>query len=124
MPDQEDVRRIASGLPGVFESDERCAVSVPCKGKANGFVWVWMEREDPKRARVPNPGVVAIMVKNLEVKEMILSSNPDACFTEPHYNGFPAVLVRLDRIEMDELEDLIFEAWKSKATPELVAQLS
>ena len=41
-------------------------------------------------------------------------------FTESHYNGFPAVLVRLAAIEPDEIEDLIIEAWRCKAPRDLV----
>jgi hypothetical protein len=39
---------------------------------------------------------------------------------DPHYKGFPAVLVRLEAIDRDLLEDLLIEAWKTKATPVLL----
>ena len=42
-------------------------------------------------------------------------------FTEPHYNGFPAILVRLAAIEPDELEELIIDAWRDLAPKALVA---
>jgi hypothetical protein len=122
MADQEDVRRIALKLPGVAESPDRFAFSVFNKGKAKGFVWAWAERVHPKKARVPNPGVVAVMVKDLTVKEMILGSDDAKFFTEPHYNGFPAILVRLAAIEADELEDLIVEAWRSQSRRDYVTK--
>ena len=120
---QEDVRRIAMRLPGVVENPERFAFSVPAKGKATGFVWVWLERIDPKKGRVPNPCVLGIAVKNLGTKEMILGSDSRKFFTEPHYNGYPAILVRLAEIDEDELEDLIIEAWRCKAPKALADQL-
>ena len=56
MADQDDVRRIARSLPGAFEeSGGRFAFSVLNKGKAKGFVWVWLERIQPKTPRVPQP---------------------------------------------------------------------
>ncbi|MFO0769038.1 MAG: hypothetical protein U0231_20155 [Nitrospiraceae bacterium] len=49
---------------------------------------------------------------------MILASDPVAFFTEDHYNGFPAVLVRLEAISVDDLRPLVIEAWKCKASRE------
>ena len=63
---------------------------------------------------MPNPAVVAIHVTNLSEKEMLLASDDGSkFFTEPHYNGYPAILVRLDAIDVDELEELITDAWCS-----------
>jgi len=53
-------------------------------------------------------------------KAMLLASDPDKFFTEPHYNGFPAVLVRLPAIGEDELRELITDAWRSQAPRQLV----
>lgn len=54
MATRTDVRRIALSFPGVEESAERFAFSVPNKGKARGIAWVWSERLEPKKPRVPN----------------------------------------------------------------------
>ena len=80
-----------------------------------GFVWSWAERVDPKKARVINDAVLAVSVPNLAAKEMLLESDHEKFFTEPHYNGYPAILVRLELIEPSELENLIIEAWRCKA---------
>ena len=122
MATQDDVRRIALALPEVQEGTDRFAFSVANKGKQKGIAWVWRERVHPKKARVPNPEVVAIQVPDLDEKEMLLASDDGSkFFTEPHYNGFPAVLVRLEAIEVDELEELIIDAWRSQAPAALVA---
>lgn len=115
MTTLDDVRRICSKLPGATEAEGRFGFSVEVKGKAKGFLWSWNERVHPKKAKVPNDRVLAVIVPNLTTKEIILQSDPDKFFTEPHYNGFPAILVRLDAIEPDEIEDLIVEAWRCKA---------
>ena len=51
---------------------------------------------------------------------MLLASDADKFFTEPHYNGFPAVLVRLQAIGTSELRELIVEAWRTLAPRALV----
>jgi hypothetical protein len=115
MADQDDVRRIALSLPQTIEAEDRFAFSVVHNGKQKGILWVWHERLEPKKARVPRPDVVAIRVANESEKETLLASDPDKFFTEPHYNGFPAVLVRLAAIERDELAELITDAWLCQA---------
>jgi hypothetical protein len=89
--------------------------SVRNKGKHKGFVWAWNERVEPKKPRVPRPDVVAIRVVDRFDKEALLASGEEKFFTEPHYNGFPAVLVRLPEIDVDELEELIVDAWGCQA---------
>jgi hypothetical protein len=115
MADQDDVRRIALSLPDTTEAEDRFAFSVLNKGKQKGFIWAWNERIEPRKPRVPNPDVVAIRVADQLDKEALLASGPDKFFTEPHYNGFPAVLVRLPAIEAGELEELIIDAWRCQA---------
>ena len=119
MATQANVRRIALSLPAVEEGEDRFAFSVLNKGKLKGFVWVWMERLEPKKPRVPNPGVIAVRVANNGQKEALLSADPEKFFTEPHYNGFPAVLVRLDAVTVRDLKVLIEEAWRCQAPAEL-----
>ena len=58
---------------------------------------------------------MAIRVADQLEKEILLRSDEDKFFTEPHYNGFPAVLVRLPAIGVDELEELITNAWRYQA---------
>ena len=120
MATQADVRRVALSLPAVEEASDRFAFSVPNKGKLRGFVWVWMERVMPKKPRVPNPAVIAVRVANEGQKSALLSADRKRFFTEPHYDGFPAVLVRLDAVSVADLKVLIAEAWRCQAPAELV----
>lgn len=119
MANQKDVRRIATKLPGATEAKDRFAFSVRAGAKEKGFAWVWLERIDPKKSRVPNPEVLAIRVADLLEKDLMLGLDKKKFFTEPHYNGFPAVLVRLPLIDIDELEQLIVDAWRCQAPREL-----
>ena len=120
MATQADVRRIALSLPAAEEASDRFAFSVPNKGKLKGFVWVWMERVVPKKPRVANPGVIAVRVANEGQKSALLSADGKKFFTEPHYDGFPAVLVRLEAVSVADLKVLVAEAWRCQAPAELV----
>ena len=115
MATQADVRRIAMSLPGTQEAPSHFAFSVVNKGKPKGFVWVWMERIDPKKARVPQPKVIAVRTASLDDRDFLLSLDPAKFFTESHYNGFPAVLVRLPAVTARELRPIITEAWRCQA---------
>ena len=125
MATENDVRRIVLSLPETREDEGRFAFGVLNKGKSKGIVWVWMERVEPKKPRIPKPGVVAIRVANLEVKEALLASDPTRkkFFTEPHYNGFPAVLVHLAAVGKAELTELITQAWRCQAPKALAKEL-
>jgi hypothetical protein len=101
----------------------RFAFSVTDKGKAKGFVWSWMERVDPRTARVENLDVVAVRVPGPEAKAELLASDDAKFFTEPHYNGYPAVLVRLAVVDAEELRELVVDAWRCQAPKALHAQV-
>lgn len=117
MATLDDLRRIALALPGCVEAEDGMAFSVEVKGKPKGFAWAWNERVDPKKARVRNPGVFAVRVPGLTAKDTLIESDPEKFFTEPHYNGYPAVLVRLDAVSVEELEDAVVEAWRTLQPP-------
>jgi hypothetical protein len=122
MATQQDVRQIALSLPETSEAPDRFAFSVNNKGKEKGFVWVWLERIEPKKARVPNPEVIAVRVANLDEKEFLLAAESSKFFTEPHYNGYPAILMRLADVGYDELSVLITNAWSCQAPTALRKQ--
>lgn len=120
MATQADVRRIALSLPATEEEPGRFAFAVRNKGKLKGFVWVWLERLAPKKPRVPQPKVIAARVANLVDKDLLLTLGPKKFFTEPHYDGYPAVLVRLPAVTARELRPIITEAWRCQAPKDLV----
>jgi hypothetical protein len=62
--------------------------------------------------------VVMFRVADLGVKEILLAEDRGVFFTTPHFDGYPAVLIRipdLARIERDELQDMVAEAWLTRA---------
>lgn len=113
-----DVRRLAEALPGVEGSNDGLVFAVRRGATAKGFVWAWRERVAPKRARVPNPGVFAMRVASVAQRDLMIAAEPAKFFTEPHYDGFPAVLVRLEAVSAADLEVLIAAAWRCHAAPQ------
>lgn len=120
MATQDDVRRIALALPETKESSDRFAFSVANKGKDKGIAWIWSERVEPTKPRIPRPAVLAVRVDGEEAKQFLIGAVPDVFFSEPHYNGFPAVLVRLAAIDPEQLELLLIDAWRLQAPKALV----
>ncbi|HEY0929190.1 MAG TPA: hypothetical protein VGE27_04675 [Gemmatimonas sp.] len=125
MATQEDVRRIALSLPGAEEADDRFAFHVvvkdKLKDKPKGFAWVWLERIDPKKARIPNPRFLAVRTTSVAERDLMIAAEPGIFFTEPHYNGYPAVLVRLEEIPLAQLEVIMLEGWRHIAPRDLAA---
>ena len=115
MASQGDVRRIALALPDVVEEDGHVAFTVRAGATQRPIAWVWLERLEPTSPRVPNPAVLAVRTQNVGEKEALIAAEPAIYFTEPHYDGYPAVLVRLDAIGVDELEEVIIDAWRCRA---------
>ena len=118
MATQEDVRRIALALPATTEDPDGFRFFVDGKQ----FAWAWLERTAPKRARVPNADVVALRVGNEFEKETLIEMNPEVFFTEPHYDGYPAILVRLPNIDLDLLELVVTDAWRCRAPRRLLSE--
>jgi hypothetical protein len=89
---------------------------------ANGKYFCFHRRPRPD-ALDPETGerlddVLVFRVPNLDVKELILADARAVFFTTPHWNGYPAVLMRipdLARIDRDELQDTLVEAWLTRA---------
>jgi hypothetical protein len=66
--------------------------------------------------------VLMFRVADLEVKELMVADESTPYFTTPHFNGYPAVLMRipdLARLDRDELRDLLAEAWLTRAQKRL-----
>jgi hypothetical protein len=120
VPGWDDVRRIALALPATSERVSRDLRRWRVKDKL--FVWERPLRRADLEALgddAPDGPILGARVEHLGAKEALLAEDPGVFFTTPHFDGYPAVLVRLDRIAPDELEELIVEAWLDRAPQRL-----
>jgi hypothetical protein len=112
----DDVRRIALELP---ETSERLSRDLrQWRVRDKGFVWERPLRRadlDALGDDAPDGPILGARVEHLVAKEALLADDPTLYFTTPHFDGYPAILVRLDRIGLDDLHELIVEAWLARA---------
>jgi hypothetical protein len=90
-----------------------------------GFVWERPLRAADLRALgdgAPTGPILGARVEHLGAKEALIADRPDVYFTTPHFDGYPAVLVVLSEIELEELRELIVEAWLARAPKRLAGQ--
>lgn len=112
----DDVRRLALAMPGATEapSYDGCPA-----WKVGGKLFVW---ERPLRGRdrehlgdaAPTGDLLGVRTADLDAKDALLAEVP-AAFTIPHLDGYPAVIVELDRLDDDDLADLVEQAWLARA---------
>jgi hypothetical protein len=121
MVDPETLRRLALALPEAEDASAEKGFAFRVRG-GKGFAWTFQERLAPKKPRRPKVGVLAVRC-DLETKEMLISAAPERFFDDDHYRGYPAVLVRLDAIDADELGPLLSGAWRLTAPKRMVRQL-
>lgn len=123
MASWEDVRRIALALPETSEGLSRNLASWRVRGKP--FVWERPLRRADVRALgddAPTGPILGAHVEHLVAKEALLADDPEIFFTTPHFDGYPAILVRLNRIAVEDLEEVIVEAWLARAPKRLVQE--
>jgi hypothetical protein len=127
MASWEDVAEIALGLPEVAE--EPVHGSRAWKVRKKLFAW-----ERPLRAKeieqlgglepqgaAPTGEILGVRVPGEEAKVAMLQSEPEIYFTTPHFDGYPSVLIRLERIPRADLEEAIVEAWLCRAPKRVAA---
>ncbi len=122
MADWQHVRRVALSLPEASERSSRGRAQWRVREKL--FVWERPLRPGEVRqlgSSAPDGPILGVRVESLGVKEALIAGDPAVFFTTPHFDGYPAVLVQLERIEHDELEELVVEAWLARA-PKRLAQ--
>jgi hypothetical protein len=118
----DDVRRIALALPETTEGESRGLRRWEVRGK--GFVWERpLRRGDLEAlgADAPDGAILGARVEHLGAKEALLADDSGVFFTTPHFDGYPAILLRLDDISVEDLEEAIIEAWLARAPKRLAA---
>ncbi|NUO60803.1 MAG: hypothetical protein HOV71_25805 [Hamadaea sp.] len=119
MADADDVRRLALSLPHVVEIDSE---GFDFRVGDKGFVWSYPERQPGKR-RIIRTDIAVLFVGDEAEKQALLLGEPDLFFTTPSYDGMPLVMVRLARVDVDRLTELVVDAWRMRAPAELARDL-
>ena len=118
-----DVRKIALAFPGTSEEKSREHAAWIVNKKF--FVWERPLRKSDIEAlgtKAPKGPVLGVRTADLEMKDVLLQNDPRVFFTTPHFDGYPAVLVRLDKIGVKKLKEVIEEAWLARASNRAVAE--
>lgn len=126
MVDWDDVRRVAMALPEVTEDPSHGHTGGPAwKVRDKAFLW-----ERPLRRRdleelgpaAPDGPVLAARVPDEGAKQALIASDPSVYFTTAHFDGYPAILCRLDVLDAADLHELATEAWLARAPKRLAKQ--
>jgi hypothetical protein len=105
-------------LPEVTEASQAWRV------KSKLFVWERPLRRADLAAlgdQAPRGPILGVRVEHLGIKEALLASDADVFFTTPHFDGYPSVLIRLDKIAVDDLREVVVDAWLVQAPKKLAA---
>src|SRR6476661_9882319 len=123
MATWRDVSRLALKMPEAVESDMRGNRAWKVKDKL--FVWERPLRQSDLKALgdgAPKEPILGARGEHLGAKEALIQSEPDVFFTTPHFDGYPAVLVRLPAISKEILEEIVIEAWLARAPKRLAKE--
>jgi hypothetical protein len=120
MATWDDVRRIAMALPEATERESRGTSQWRVKDKL--FVWERPLRRSDLEAlgdAAPAGPILGARVEHLVAKEALLADDPAVFFTTPHFDNYPAVLVQLEKVGLEDLQEVIVEAWLCRAPKRL-----
>lgn len=123
MATWDDVRRLALALPETSEAMSRGLRNWRVRDRA--FVWERPLRKADLQAlgdAAPTGPILGAQVEHLVAKDALLAHDPDVFFTTPHFDGYPAVLIRLDAIAVPDLEEAVVEAWLARAPKRLARE--
>jgi len=116
MATWKDVKALALALPETTEHVSMGMMQWKVKDKL--FVWQRPLRKSDLAALgedAPEGPIVALRVAHEGKKQALIERDPEVFFTIPHFDGYPAILVLLDKIGRAELKKLIVDAWTVRA---------
>ncbi len=122
MVSLDHIAGLARSLPDVTEGTRHGHRTWFVAGKA--FAWERpFSKADIERfgdETPPDGPIIALRVEDLAEKEAVLASQPKAFFTIPHFDGYAAVLVRLDAVTKRAVQEAVVDAWLAVAPKKTV----
>src|SRR3984957_18180501 len=120
MSDWADVQRLVLALPATDERISREHRQWRVKEKLSVWERPLREKEAAELGdAAPDGPILGARVEHLGAKQALLEDDPRVYFTTSHFEGYAAILVRLQRIGLDELEEVVTEAWLGRAPQRL-----
>jgi hypothetical protein len=116
MATWDDVRELALALPETSERVSRDLRQWRVRDKL--FAWERPLRRSDLEAlgdEAPDGPILGAHVEHFGAKEALLANDEGVFFTTPHFDGYAAILVRLDHITLEVLEEVVVEAWLARA---------
>jgi hypothetical protein len=120
VPTFEDVRRLGARFPEVEGAPSYRGMPA-LKVRGRPFCRLWSPREH-ERDGVDGTEVLVVFC-DLDEKEVLIESSGGVLFSTPHYEGYPALLVRLADVELSLLAELLEDSYRSRAPKRLLAEL-
>lgn len=123
MATWEDVSRVAAGLPELVEGSRGDSVDWRVRNKP--VAWERPLGKSDFAAlgdAAPDGPILAVRVPHVGVKDALIAEEPTVFFTTPHFNGYPAILVRLAEIDVSTLTEVMTEGWLCQAPKRLAAE--
>jgi hypothetical protein len=108
MVTEEDIRRVCLSLPGGVEKPYNRLPSF--RVGRNLFVRIH-----------ELPDTFFVRCGSLPERNVLIEAEPDAFFITPHYEGYPGVLVRLSRVDLEHMTELVIESWRLCAPKRMLA---
>ncbi|MCV2489417.1 MmcQ/YjbR family DNA-binding protein [Geodermatophilus sp. YIM 151500] len=123
MATWDDVARICAALPGTTEVESRGLR----QWRVGDRLYLWERPLRPRDraelgAAAPTGPVLGARVPDEGAKHALVADDPAVYFTTAHFDGYPAVLARLDELDVAELAELAGEAWACRAPKRLLAE--